>query len=862
MSDFKLIIPENKREFLVETIREAGGNEVFFLGKVEWGKEEDSATLGELDVLARGNSVSAPAIIQGAEKWDIAIHNHPSGGLTPSEADISVASELGNRQVGFAIIDNQAERCYLVVPPLRSTPIQDIDPNLVENHFNEGGALDETLTEAEGKGSYQARRGQIELAKDIALALNQNRIVACEAGTGVGKSFAYLIPSILWATANKRRVIVSTNTINLQEQLIQKDLPFLSKALDVEFTYALIKGRGNYACIRKAEELRGETANLFDDEQFSEQLSDLLSWVGKTEDGSRSDLAMTPSPQVWDHVMSETDKSLKVKCDHYSKCFYYKAKREAFKADILIVNHHLFFADLALRRETDNYQYDMLLPAYDRVVFDEAHHLEDVASAHLGHSFTQEGVQQRMGRLVSKNNQKKGVLPNLARQLRKEGAAPAAETIETKFIPEVPDIAQRIEDAFDELVYYLEQFEENFRSERGSQELREGDDRPTNFVIRLTGEVEQVELSQAMGERLDTIHEQLTRLSRLNVRALQALKASGGLEAKRKDSLMLELSSLSTRLERLMETVLFFRDDHDKKNVKWLEVRPSRRRREEFQNRLRLASSPVRVSKILKESVYEPMKSVVMTSATLSISGHASFYEDRVGLRGLPDDRYHFQEFQSPFHYPSQALLLLPEDLPDPRSPEFEINTHRAIYRIIERLKGRTFVLFTSYASLIRAHERLEPEFTKMGVRILRQGEQGRTELLEAFKGHPNSVLFGTDSFWEGVDVKGEALECVVITKLPFRVPTEPVQIARVEELESRGISPFPHYTVPQAILKFKQGFGRLIRTDKDRGVVFVLDSRILQKSYGQKFIKSLPPANRIRGTFKYCVQKMETFFK
>lgn len=856
MADFQLDIPDERRRFLADIIREAGGNEVFFLGRVEWGEDEYRAKLGELDVLARGHASAAPAIIEGAERWDIAIHNHPSGSLTPSDADIAVASQLGNRQVGFAIIDNEATRLNLVVPPLRTTPLRAVEADEVRAIFEPGGALAKALSGPEGADEYQFRQGQLDLALEVTESLNSGRVVACEAGTGVGKSFAYLVPSILWAARNRRRVIVSTNTINLQEQLLAKDLPLLSRALDAEFTYAIIKGRGNYACKRKVGELRGASADLFDRAELASELEDLVAWAGNTADGSRGDLAMTPSPEVWEQVMSETDKSLRVQCDHYSSCFFYQARREAFKADVLVVNHHLFFADLAVRRETGNYQLDLILPACERVVFDEAHHLEDVASRHLGRRFTQEGISRSLGRLVSLKNPNRGVLPALARKLRGEGAVPAADHLENKLIPEIPEIARRVESALDEAVFSIEERERVAEEGRGW----ESSGRPSNVVLRLTGEVDQVDLQGILSDRLGTVEGELARLAALNSRAISTLKQSAGLEGGRRESLMLELTALEGRIERLIDTIAFFRGPGDTRDVKWLEMRPSRRRRGPEVNRLSFASSPIRVSGVLRESVFEPLRSVVLTSATLSVDGRAEFYEDRLGLEALEAERYRFREVPSPFRYPEQVELLLPTDLPDPRAPEFEGRCQEAIRAILESVRGRTFVLFTSYAALRRCHDRLEPFLRERGLRALCQGERGRTELLESFRSTPSSVLFGTDSFWEGVDVKGRALECVILTRLPFRVPTEPVQIARVEELERRGIAPFPGFTVPQAVLKLKQGFGRLIRTDRDRGVVFVLDPRIIEKRYGQVFLRSLPPARQVRGRLVELVRSMERF--
>ena len=355
MADIRLVIPPPVRESLAAAIDQAGGNEVFFLARLAW-EDEGSVRVAEVDVAARGNRSAVPAIIRRAEEWDLAIHNHPSGRLEPSEADFAVAHELANREVGFAIIDNRAERHYLVVSPFRKPPPgpQPVDPAEVEAVFGSGGPLAAALKD------YEARAGQVAMAREVAEALNGNRVVALEAGTGVGKSFGYLVPSILWAVLNRSRVIVSTNTINLQEQLIGKDLPFLERTLKLKFKYALIKGRGNYACKRKLAEIEKEgVGDLFEKEDEARQLRELIAWAKKAREGSLAELGAPPPDRVWEKAMSETDKSLKVLCPFYGECFYYQAKREAFKADIVVVNHHLFFADLAVRRVIGNYQIDL-----------------------------------------------------------------------------------------------------------------------------------------------------------------------------------------------------------------------------------------------------------------------------------------------------------------------------------------------------------------------------------------------------------------------------------------------------------------------------------------------------------------------
>jgi ATP-dependent DNA helicase DinG len=853
MPDVALTIPPRVREFLRSTIAAAGGNEVFFLGRVAW-ESPEAACLEEVDVAARGNRSAAPAILACAEDWDLALHNHPSGSLEPSEADLHVAEELGSREVGFAIIDSSAERSYLVVPPFRRLEgPREVDPAEVEAFFAPGGPLAEAL------GDYESRPGQVAMAREVAEALNGDRVAAIEAGTGVGKSFAYLVPAVLWAVRNRSRVIVSTNTINLQEQLIGKDLPFLERVLPVKFSYALIKGRGNYACRRKLAEIEAEPPGLLGAESGDEerQLRELAAWARTAREGSLSELGAPPPERVWDRAMSETDKSLKVNCPHYAECFYYQAKRTAFRADVVVVNHHLFFADLAVRRETGNYDWDLIIPGYQRVVFDEAHHLEDVASQYLGVRFSQLGVENRLHRMASPRDRRKGVLPFLSARLRREGAPVAAEVLERGLLADLPEAAARIEEAFHAARELVEA--EARRAGGGAAEA--GDEASEGTVqVRLTREPAQAAFRAALGERLEEAVDRLAVLKGLAGKAVAAVELAAGLEDERRASLLLELTSFRDRLQTLLLDIGFFLDPDDATHVRWAEARS--RRGDPRRRAVSFATAPIRVSEVLREAVYEPLRTVVLTSATLSVEGSVSFLGDRLGFAEVAVDRFLFRSHPSPFDYESQVLTLVPEDFPEPGSPGYEGRLNEALLEVLRSSRGRAFVLFTSYGLLRRCHSALEGPLRREGIRALRQGEAGRSELLERFRSGPPHALFGTDSFWEGVDVKGEALSVVVITRLPFRVPTEPVQVARVEDLRGRGQDPFGSFTVPQAVLKFKQGFGRLIRSAGDRGAVVVLDRRIVKKRYGQAFLRSLPRTRFVQGSTALCLGRLGEFLR
>ncbi|MBN1444315.1 MAG: helicase, partial [Planctomycetes bacterium] len=564
MRDVRLVIPDEVADFLRGTIQRARGNEVFFFGRVEWDEGLAVATLDEVDVVARGNSVSVVAILERADQWDIAIHNHPSGGLEPSDADAEIAYELGVRSVGFAIIDNDARRHYLVVPPYRQEGPRLVDPEQIRRIFAPDGPLARRLD------GYETRAAQVEMALEVTRALNEKRVVACEAGTGVGKSFAYLVPSILWAVGNRQRVVVSTGTIHLQEQLVAKDLPLLEKVLDVEFHYSLIKGRSNYACLRKISLLPEEFLVDPPPEEEKRALHDIAEWARTTRDGSLADLGWVPPPEIWERVQSETDKSLKVNCPHYQECFFYEAKRRAFKAHVVVANHHLFFADLAVRLATGNYRYDLILPGYRRVVFDEAHHLEDASSDHLGLDISRRGLRQRLGRLRSRDG-RRGTLPILIRQLDGWGDPAAAGALRDDFSEKLPAIAERIEESLQEIEDRVEEETSPLAfAESGS----DGEPTRATRTIRLRPERGITPLWEVVRGRLAAIRRDLELISRLNDAALKRVRAARILEEKR-DGACLELESFGGRLESLLGDLDRFRDYEDTALVRWIEYRPA-----------------------------------------------------------------------------------------------------------------------------------------------------------------------------------------------------------------------------------------------------------------------------------------------
>jgi ATP-dependent DNA helicase DinG len=819
-------------------IRDAAGNEVFALGTVEAG------AVDEVRVLARGHRTAVPALLRIPRPGEVVIHNHPSGNLQPSEADLQIAAALGDQGVGFYIVDNSVDRAYAVVEPLRGAAEVMIDVEAGRAILGAGGVLAAALP------GYEHRPQQLAMMEAVVDAYNDKEVLVVEAGTGTGKSLAYLIPSILWAKANRGRVVVSTHTINLQEQLIAKDLPELAGRADLEFSSVLVKGRGNYLCQRKAAQVEQQPALLLEDE-LSRELADVLAWAKKTSDGSLADLPVRPHHHVWEQVMSESDNCLRARCPFYSKCFFYTARRQAAAADVLVVNHHLLLADLALRDETDNRTQNAVLPPATRVVIDEAHHLEDVATAHFGFRLSLTALERVLSRLQSRRDLGRGLLPGLAMALDNVTTHDGAATrwIEERLAPRRQSVQVDAEQCFAEMTEsYLEALA--------------GNEQHAPLKLRLTEVVEDSPLWRNYRDRLLRLSAAVDVLARECATLLELLEAAFAEKVPQQiEFLATDLNAQRARLLTFAAGLEAFAGDPDG-TCRWFELR----RRVNRPPALELHAAPIDVAPQLKTSLLDPFDTVVLTSATLAVDRRFDHLRSRLGIdRVDPPERVRELLIDSPFDYENQAALLCPADLPPPGTAGYEAASHEAMQLGLRLAGGGTFVLLTSYSALQRAYDALQPTLTHDGWTVLRQGGHGemtRAALLERFRAAPKAVLFATDSFWEGVDVRGDSLRCVIIARLPFRVPTEPIEQARVEAIEQRGGNAFQQHSIPQAVIKLKQGFGRLIRTRGDRGCVLLLDSRLATRPYGATFLHSLPPARRHIGKTHVVFARMREFFQ
>lgn len=622
---------------------------------------------------------------------------------------------------------------------------------------------------------YESRPQQLVMARAVQKVLRQGEILTVEAGTGVGKSFAYLSGAVDRALLKTGRVVISTHTIHLQQQLIEKDIPMIYQAVGRPFIAKLAKGRNNYICLRRLDYARKRQQTLFEDS--GAELAQILVWSAETDDGSLSDLGFVPSIQTWQTVQSEHGACMGRKCSTFRECFYWRARRDLESADIIVANHALLFSDLTLKAAGAG-----VLPEYKYIICDEAHNLEHVAEDHFGIYLSQAGANSMLN-LLFHSRRRKGLLAFL------DGAQTAR------------GLVRKCREAMRIFFAQVQAWYTHAAEETGGRCNPEFVDDQVTAVLR-----------------------------ELRLEMLKLVK---------KDSESDDNYELQRMIERCREIETNLKDfliQAQKDNVYWVEVETKGRRR------VVLRSAPLHVGPYVQEYLLSVFESIVFTSATLSVGADDSkagfsFFAERIGL-----EEFEALQVDSPFDYASQVRMHIEKDLPDPNDPNFTSQAITAIRKYLLKTEGRAFVLFTSYKMLRQISEQMRDWLEAQEMDLLVQGEKlDRADMLRHFKAHRRCVLFGTDSFWQGVDVPGSQLSNVIIVRLPFAVPSHPLIQGRIEKMRAEGMNPFFEYQLPMAVLKFKQGVGRLIRRKTDRGIVVVLDSRIVKKSYGRLFLGALP---------------------
>ena len=636
----------------------------------------------------------------------------------------------------------------------------------MEEIFGESGLI------ARFHEAYEHRDGQVKMAAAVMSAFDNKRHLVVEAGTGTGKTLAYLVPAIAAALGKKQRVIISTGTKNLQEQLMEKDIPFLQRVMPKKFTAAYMKGRSNYACLNRI--YKAEDQPFLEGLHEIDYFDEIRHWSRESRTGDRAELKNLPENlSFWNRINARSEICLGQKCPDFEPCFITRMRARAEDADIIIVNHHLFFADLAVRGN----QYGRVIPDYGAVIFDEAHLIEDIAADYFGLQVSSFQIEE---------------------MIRDVDQLPIDDAMVTSSLTK---ICVRV-------AGHAEQFWHRFAQGRGAEgRYPLGTD---NFFVRdRDGEKRATSAGESYRDLDDSLGRLQTELDVFSDRLPEAETIVG-------------------RVARTRDDLKFIVNQSDRNFVYWLE----RRGRGVF-----LQATPVDVSDLLNKKLFDKVETCVLTSATLSSNGSFNFIRDRLGLDRSKTDTL---VAASAFDYEKQALIYLPKGMPDPRSPEYTQLAAGEIIRLMQLTRGHAFVLCTSNSSMNALFQLVS---SRIGFPCFIQGSMSKTGLLDRFRSTPNAVLFATSSFWQGVDVRGEQLSCVIIDKLPFAVPSDPIVAARTKFIDESGGRSFSDYSVPQAVITLKQGIGRLIRSKTDRGVIAILDSRLRTKSYGRDFLNSLPKA-------------------
>ncbi|GMO42265.1 MAG: ATP-dependent DNA helicase [Termitinemataceae bacterium] len=817
---------------LKKIIKDAGGNEVFVLGFCG-----ESGLIESVEVKARGNEDSVPAIFDLLHCLDpmpdVLIHNHPpykarskndtyietvESLLTPSDNDMIIASRGSDTGLGSYIVDNSVQNVYVIVEPVLNKKTVKLNSNKIIAQLQAGGNIAKRLNH------FETRNEQLDLMALIIRGFNEDANVAAEAGTGVGKSFAYLLPAIGFALANEERIIISTATITLQQQLFEKDIPLVVSALNKKIKAVLVKGRSNYLCRRRLSEAQKEK-QLFSNETETAAIDAISSWAESSSSGDKSDLTFMPPAVVWQSVCGESDLCKGMSCLVREKCFVMALRRRAQAANILVVNHHLLFADISARSQGAGYDSAVVLPPYRRVIIDEAHNIEKSATSFFTAKMSRLGLLRSIGRLYrERGTMKSGSLAVLINRLPIFNGADN--------LVEYSNAIKKIHDAIDGLnskALELCGNEGVFRLINGRQELI--NDRLLPFFEDLRSSL--LRFVRLAENAIDTIEEQDKVLSKN--------------EQKEDDNLWEVRNGLRQIKNAALLCATFIEWQDHPSQVLWIERNKSFSK--EHRERADYAAfncAPISIAEVLQESLFEVNKTVICVSATLTVSNTFDFFSSRTGIelaknKDGKDKMLLKGKFPSPFPYGTAVLTASPRRFPMPTDAQYQDCLQDAVFRLTETSGGSALVLFTSFDSLHKTYKYCADKLASIGLRCLKQGDDDRHRLLQDFLDDHSSILFATDSFWEGVDAPGDTLRMLIICRLPFIIPNDPVFQARCEQIEKDGGNSFMDLSLPASVMKFRQGFGRLMRRNSDRGVVAILDNRVLTKSYGEVFLRSIP---------------------
>ena len=773
---------------------------------------DDNELIQEPFFLCQYKKKNFEEVLSKIKRDEIVIRTTKPNQLYPSDQELEVTEELYNKKnIAYCLLSSELDDFYFV-QDIDRVYLEQID---VKDYFSEEGILVRDI-------GFEYRKEQEDMAHAVEKSVNENKKLIVEAGTGTGKTLAYLIPAIRWAVENKKKVIIATNTINLQEQLLLKDIPLAKSIIKEDFSYALVKGRNNYVCKRLFNELA--LGKNIDIETYSiearEQIDYILKWGHKTKTGDKADLPFEVLPEVWELIQSTTELCIGKKCPYRKECFYMKTRMEKLEANILISNHHVFFADLNVRAETDFDTEYLILPRYDMVIFDEAHNIESVARSYFSVEVSKISFTRLLNRIYQKKSRKK----------EKSALIRVEESIDDKNLKDTNQYIQLLNSIKEETSILQNISDEYF------DEIRKMYDSKADMPVRKT--LNNFEMTKS--RFLENLREKKSFFERKMNEFLNDLMAFSNVidEEKDKNPEVINFVNHIKIYKSYIDNFKFINEFSNDDYIYWLDINAKR-------TNVVLTATPLNIAQKLSSVLFENLNRLVFASATLATNGNFNYFKNSLGLNG---EKCIEEIIKSPFNYDEQMSVYIPNDILDSENINaFVTDASRFILEILTKTQGKAFVLFTSYTMLNQIYYSIGKKLKNAGFEVFLHGEKQRSQLIKEFKESKNPILFGTTSFWEGVDVQGENLSNVIITKLPFLVPTDPIVSAISKKIEEEGRNSFTDYQLPEAIIKFKQGIGRLIRKKSDSGNIFILDSRILKKKYGTLFIQALPSRKNIK---------------